>query len=235
MQKIMDFIRYGSLKIQTYEDNDHQWLHAPPARRGIFAFPRGYVEPFLLGGKGIGSLQNGRYRYLRDAKGNKIKAKYSEWFNNDYDDEMGCFPVKEPHKIYLKKKHIPENSLRVLTVNGKKCEIGKYFKDSEVYILIENKPTKFKYNGLIWHHLETWEETRMCEHADVLNRVGKWILTTIRVYEKCLKKYVHMHKFYENNMVIESDRITIKRQARCDGYPMHYADKDMYEVFIEKL
>lgn len=34
-----------------------------------YAFPKGYVEPFLLGGIGSGSLQNGRRKKLRDSDG----------------------------------------------------------------------------------------------------------------------------------------------------------------------
>ena len=68
----MKFIRYGSLVPQYHELDDNEgerWFHTAPVEYGFYAFPKGYVEPFLLGGTGSGSLQNGRRKKLRDSNG----------------------------------------------------------------------------------------------------------------------------------------------------------------------
>ena len=51
----MKFIRYGSLVPQYHElddDEGERWFHTAPVEYGFYAFPKGYVEPFLLGGVG---------------------------------------------------------------------------------------------------------------------------------------------------------------------------------------
>jgi len=45
-----EFIRFGGLspvKQRGYTTNDEErGFHTPPARKGIYAFPRGYIELF---------------------------------------------------------------------------------------------------------------------------------------------------------------------------------------------
>ena len=43
----MKFIRYGSLVPQDHDISDEGFFHTPPVERGIYAFPEGFVEPFL--------------------------------------------------------------------------------------------------------------------------------------------------------------------------------------------
>ena len=61
----MKFIRYGSLTPQYHDIKSYDSPHTAPVEYGIYAFPKGYVEPFLLGGIGSGNIKNGRFRFLR--------------------------------------------------------------------------------------------------------------------------------------------------------------------------
>jgi len=60
----MEFIRQGGLSpvIQKGYDPKMPTFHCPPAKKGIYAFPFGYVEPFLLSGNYNPNHKNERGR-----------------------------------------------------------------------------------------------------------------------------------------------------------------------------
>ena len=76
-----EFVRYGGLSSvpqNGYKPEDHKDItfHTPPARRGIYAFVKGFVEPFLLGGSEFDSR---RMEYIRDGKGEIVTDKHPEY------------------------------------------------------------------------------------------------------------------------------------------------------------
>ena len=76
-----EFIRYGNLSPQMHKipkNPEDRSYHTAPVEKGFYAFPRGFIETFLLGGSGSGSLQNGRFRKLRDSNGKPIKVAYDD-------------------------------------------------------------------------------------------------------------------------------------------------------------
>lgn len=58
-----------------------------PLKKGIYAFPKGYVETFLLGVSPEnmipGKRPNGRFFYLRDENGNKINRE--QYYDENYN------------------------------------------------------------------------------------------------------------------------------------------------------
>ena len=76
----MEFIRYGNLIPQQHDrpSNENDWtFHTPPCEYGFYAFPKGFVEMYLLGGIGSGNVLNGRFKFLKDENGNKITVRIS--------------------------------------------------------------------------------------------------------------------------------------------------------------
>lgn len=229
----MDFIRYGSLVPQKHEINIESF-HAAPAEYGIYAFPRGYEEPFLLGGVGKGNVKNGRYRFLRDDNGNKVEAIYSDIF----DDERKC--IKEPYVSLIKKHSVKYNTLYPYILDSNDDDgilMERYdledltsgpLSDTKLTYIFENKPTKFKYSGNIWHHFESFGDKIIIPDAYIIKRSASewWILTDIKTYENALKKYTKMRKYSISNDF---------KCANSDGIPLDYFSKDEYEVFIEKV
>lgn len=239
----MKFVRYGSLVPQKHKKRDDSF-HSPPANSGFYAFPRGYIEPFLLGGVGSGSVHNGRYRYVRDNDGNKIKCRMEELVTvieeghsikgGKWVDNKRIFTEKYQ---YLRKKYDPSAILKYWPESGtERPEIlgdmsdeewdrrWEEIENSETFFVVENKPTYFDYTGEIWFH--GTEEVPMYER---LKTYGTWVLVDIKTYKTYLKKKVDKRKF---ELKRQYGKDYIKRSP--SGMPLCFS-KDDYEVFIEKL
>ena len=71
------WVRYGGLSPLAQEkfvrDPEQRTFHSPPCRRGIFAFPSGYVERFLLGATCAPGHVSHKTRWLRDETGEKLE------------------------------------------------------------------------------------------------------------------------------------------------------------------
>ena len=183
----MEFRRWGSLAPQKHTP-DPTSFHRAPVEYGFYAFPKGIIERFLLGG-GFGNIMNGRYSYVRDAKGGKVLMTLSEF------DSLFEFPVHDKNKdkaillapdagniihdkngIILwtpeKWKTIEGMSIYDLSLCRRKGalvfrgideddEDNHDFDPQQPYPLVKEnkKPTKFEYKGDIWHHLE-WTDPR---------------------------------------------------------------------------
>lgn len=214
----MKFIRYGSLKPQ-YHDTSDDWVHTPPVAWGFYAFPKGYVEKFLLGGLGEGSVENGRIRYVRDENGNKII--------DDFDNIKVWNSKKMEYEYTEKYEDLLFNKLKL---NRKRVRI-EYYKNDEnktgrSVIYYENEPKIFEYNGDIWHHFDVCGNVTLLEPGDIIQRTEYWVKTTISDYKKALDAYVTIHKY-------NSVRGTISQNP--GGYPTNRLEKDMYEVYIESI
>lgn len=241
----MKFIRYGSLVPQDHDISDGTFFHTPPVERGIYAFPEGFVEPFLLGGIGSGSLQNGRYSYLKDENGNRFIGTYSDFYGKDnkthessyyswtYD---GWLPEWEE---YFKKHKIKLNDARLWVLHSTDAEQSaaaedaEQLKDTRSYsIVVENKPRRFTHSGNIWHHFTDEPEwVQFVKPCDVIRRSGSWVETDIRTYKKALEKFIRCSR-YDAHV----NRDTHKTyDGPSSGVPLKYFDKDWCEVFIEEV
>lgn len=159
----MKFIRWGSLVPQEHDiDENERGYHTPPVKKGFYAFPVGHVETFLLGGVGLGSIQNGRWTYLRDKQGNKMKGTKDEYLSENWSDNI----MQRCKELNIR--------LDILGWDEKtKC------------VLVENKPKKFDYNGNIWCHLED-----DVKRHEIISQIGSWILLDMNTYKKALKKEI---------------------------------------------
>lgn len=124
------FIRYGGLSSvpqSGYCANGPQCGHQPPANRGIYAFVKGFVEPFLLGGGNFAQgkkdmIDSRRQEWVRDRAGNVItdKSGSPEWekYMNG-DSKLFSYPMK----------------------------------DGSTGLVRQKSPKEFRYSGEIWSHL----------------------------------------------------------------------------------
>lgn len=212
-RKKPEFIRFGGLspviqKGYTTSESE-RYFHTPPARKGIYAFPRGYIEPFLLGGDCYINPKNKnatrRVMYVRDKDGNVITDSHPEY--DSYDDNESIWSVK----VKLKEGAKPD-------------EEGDYwFADYEHALVKRVHPRKFIYHGDIWHHLD--------EHCkEIKKSVGSWVLTTMDEYcnafgkyaIECRKESIKMAKSPGSSPIIQRP-------------PFDWFSKDHLEVFIERL
>jgi hypothetical protein len=129
MKRGVEFVRYGGLAPvkQRGFSSSPTTFHSPPARKGLYAFPRFWEEPFLLGGDLNTYGVKNRIVRLKDKHGKLVKGgKY-------WDRSSGkLWPDVEP--------------------DGD----GVYsWEDYIHYITVQQKPRKFTHNGPLWHHLGT--------------------------------------------------------------------------------
>lgn len=192
----MEFIRWGSTSPQkckyywgnepmlSYKKGDcvgafQDRFFLAPKKRGFYAFPLGLHNEQLLGSGG--SVASGRYRYLRDANGNKIMVRPVDYYDECLDgwwvwSISYCSGNITPYyREFLEK--MGENPDKVMIYS--ESPSGRY--DPRVWLykaywgtnheprqdeernvdlevtyplVVENKPHRFGYDGNIWHHFE---------------------------------------------------------------------------------
>lgn len=163
MEKKIYFLRWGNLNAVKHKESrkvsDNEWSHVAPCLKGIYAFPRGYVERFLLGGL----CGNDRCTMLKKPDGSLVTEKelYDESFEN----------IRPEYKKLLKKLHIKTKSLKPI------------YKDGDFYIGYQPEPKHFEYNGDIWHHLSDYVEKK-----DIMDEKHGWIKTSYKTYLNALHK-----------------------------------------------
>ncbi|MBR6056999.1 MAG: hypothetical protein IKP58_02395 [Victivallales bacterium] len=105
----MKFVRFGSLALQKQihyqEPTPDMWPCYPPCKKGFFAFPAGYMDPFYLPLSRPPEHPNSLLQYLRKNDGEKMTKHdlYSGNYNNSTLSEEG--------KAFLKKRHFSEKKL----------------------------------------------------------------------------------------------------------------------------
>lgn len=247
----MKFIRYGSLVPQQHDIDEEPSFHQAPVEYGFYAFPKGYVEPFLLGGVGSGSLQNGRYSYLKNDNGKRITGLYRDFYEqkDDKSEVTGyvykIWTWKQEWLDYFKKHHIKKNEVKLWTLNSTDMEQSEMAENAEgmedvlEYAIVRtNKPRIFDYDGLIWHHLYgycvqqgdygscTWKDKELIAPCDIIKRAGSWVLTDMRVYKKALETYMRWWKY---------DCAKDNKYSNRGNYPISNLSKDSLEVYIETI
>lgn len=196
-----EFIRWGTLGPQIHKeaslpsDSDDRDFHIAPTKKGIYAFPKGYVETFLLGVSPEnmipGKRPNGRFFYLRDENGNKINRE--QYYDENYNPKPWISKL-------LKKRGLKEKQIDFCYIGE---ETDETYKDQDFIAVYSPKPKRFIYSGpFIWHHLKTyckcehpnWPSDRDSEYRDlvspenIIEEKGSWIKTTMKVWLDALKK-----------------------------------------------
>ena len=231
------FIRYGSLVPQQHDqDEECRTFHTAPVEYGFYAFPVGYVERFLLGGVGCGSLQNGRWSYLKDADGKRITGSYDDFYEKGPD---GYDTWKYMWREFFKRRKLKLSEVRLWVLRSEDMDQSREAMYSEEYkrlldytIVRENPPRKFTYDGLIWHHLDDNPDTwRLCPSSEIRRRSGSWVETDVRTWRKAFDKFIRMSRYQCHT---DTYNHTVY-PGPSSGVPLKYFDKDVCEVFIEKL
>lgn len=260
----MEFRRWGSLTPQKHKFIDG-YFHSPPVEYGFYAFPLGIIERGLLGG--YGTIHNGRCRYVRDAEDNRIMMTYSEFDSLFYALEFSEDGKITKTPVGLECMAGYEYDDFALSSGGGSIVFrdsdrfnfwgvakGEKFDASKKYPLVckNKKPTKFEYNGNIWHHLELaypsecycphdWEGKRkkykhLVRPEDIIRKSGCWILTDMKTYKKAYIQAVHIYK-YDGYMRQKRDNAgnAAMIEGRFGGVPNNQYDWDEFEVYIEKV
>lgn len=234
-----EFFRWGKLSPSDHpeaslpENSDKRTFHTAPVRKGIYAFPKGYIETFLLGmsdkRKNPDENNNGRCFWLRDDNRKILTAK--DVYDNLFELNQ---QVKPEISKMLKKQGIDTKDLDYIFPSDD--EEGENF-----LMVYYAKVRRFKYSGpFIWHHLKSYydgeKEKYIVNLKDILDERGSWIKTTMKVWIKALHKSdtIERWKSYINTWGSESKYKNGSSHGNPHTGPSIYS-KDHYEVFIEKL
>lgn len=219
-----EFFRWGTLSPQDHKegslpgDSPFRGFHTAPVRKGFYAFPKGYIETFLLGKSPKdmipGKEGNGRFFYLRDLTGKKIiRDKY---YNLRPDEKTAIL-----RRVGIKEVQVDF------------CYTGDddYSDDQKFIAVYSPRPKRFVYTGpYIWHHLRNYDNNKpLVNSSDIIAEKGSWIKTTLDVWWRALKKSdtIYRWKSYIN-------RGKGNRHGNPHTCPSWYC-KDDYEVFIERI
>lgn len=232
------FVRFGSLKPQMHDLTAREWFHTAPVVRGIYAFPQGFVEGFLIGGVGSGSLQNGRFSKFKDSKTGKVyRVKGSEFeeFKKKFSkDIQRRLRTSYTHDDWLEEIEDDDDNDYCYEDFEKKYNEGTWD------VWIENTPTRFTYGGLIWHHLFNSDcPQKDKEYPYYIAISGSWVLTDMPTYVRCLNAKVGRDKYHSTfAMYYDNPSGPAKRSQppglNYGGRPYPYS-KDDFEVFIEDI
>lgn len=206
------FTRFGGLsKMEQKSRYGLDSYHAPPRKRGIYAFPHGLVEPFLLGATSEPSNKSNKSYWLKDENGDKI---CSEDFYEKYNAENCSYNITPKYKKLLKKLKIKEKQTHIISNSDDNCENGKQW-----YIAVYRKPRIFNYCGDLWCHLDTFKP----EH--IIERNGSWVKVSIEDYKSGLKREKH-------SMRKQMCECTKSSKYQSNN-PFKWFSKDHLEIFIE--
>ena len=172
--KEFTFITYGGLSLtkqRGYGVKDT--FHAPPSRKGIYAFVWPYIERFLLGGyqhpKERGKRTRNRIQYVRDKEGNIINSKHPDF------DKLTFISNKIWHmQTWKDPKGYQQDSLPI---------DDDYISPDGLVLYKHIGRKKFKYNGPIWHHLKDG-----VKQFEILDEKGTWVKTEMDVFIREFKK-----------------------------------------------
>jgi hypothetical protein len=155
------FIRWGNLNPVKQEGYRCQTFHSPPARWGIYAFPVGFVEKFLLGGF---DFREDKFEWVRDKEGNLIGEGHPLF-------EKLCW--KENH-FYLEKSHLTPYKQFIKKRNQHRPYNPKYMAKLK-------SPKKFTHYGNIWTHFVPLTHSYIKKNKD-------WYLVSHDIFLDLLQK-----------------------------------------------
>jgi len=202
-----NFIRFGGLSQMDQLTYGNGTFHSPPKKKGIYAFPDGLVDRFLLTSTNDPRNPSHKSYWLRDENGDRITD--DDFWDNNWDNKRESFGINKKYHSLIKKKKI------------KIKDIFSISEDSKFYICVYKKPRKFEYNGEIWCHLK---ENLKPEH--IIEEKGSWVKVSMDDYIFALQKEKHK---------IRKDLMSILGMNWKDKNPFKNYCTDHLEVFIEKI
>ena len=247
------FVRFGSIspvKQEGYNKLNSDLYHAPPAKKGIYAFVENHLEFFLLGGKmSAYGAKHAKYESIKNrSTGEKIKItnltplliNKSEFRIMKEDSKRNEYIKKALTCPFFKKWSINKD-LSSFTINDYdnwqswiKKEIKKISgsprfiehtsdPEDEFSTLVKLvKMRKFSHVGELWHHLNPREVSGCL----VLQEWGSWYKTSYEDYCRLFQKEFSKTR---KQWVNDSDGFTQK------DFWMGKTSYDHLEVFIEKV
>ena len=218
------FVRWGSLNKAKHKESRKQQeenlyvfepgYHVAPTYKGIYAFPQGLVDDFLLGGVRP-SKDCQRVFFLKDENGNKLHYDdVVQWIFGEYGQTTNqraidyCI-IKPKYKALCHKYGIKKARNIFSDENGYAC----YF---------VHKHHHFTYKGDLWHHLDN-----DLKPQDIIDKKGCWVKTSYQVYVQQLKRYIYTEKF--------DTYLEFKKSKDISGNPhgmRNFYSKEHFEVFI---
>ena len=216
MAKSIQFLRWGGLSpvIQKGFDASMPTMHSPPARRGIYAFPKGRVERFLIGKE---VLDPKMHEVISKEEAKRREKNINPLFSPG--EEEKCFKTLPSGRIveYRYATMTAWRTQRLLDEFHKLCDddsftvedANAYREKHQVNVKLK-KPRMFTYEGEIWHHLSF-----KLKPFEIINKKGEWLLTDMDVYHRTLD--------YELGF--------LDKKKKRDGYGYTF---DHLEVFIER-
>ena len=237
----VDFMRWGALRPQYHEidpeDCEDRWFHEAPTHWGFYAFPRLHVSFDLLAVSNQSRLyETNRIRWLRDERGQRIP--FEDWLGPYF----GAMTTKRFHRICRINgiRYKQPCIMRWREFGGKNSGLAYYW----------GEPRCFSYSGLVWHHLENFYYTlidpqdgsngdirsiRLVRQADVLDRSGSWVKTTMRVYREALRRHEACVRHYHKAQPTASPAVHERRQRTECSANIEVEAEHYYEVFIERV
>lgn len=207
-----NFIRFGALSQMDQTTYGNDTFHSPPKKKGIYAFPEGLVDRFLLGATNDPRNPSHKSYWLKDENGDRIISK--DFWDDNWNQKADSYGVNKKYQSLIKK-----NKIRIKDI----FELSDYKlgENSKWFICVYKKPRKFKYNGEIWCHLA---EHLKPEH--IIELSGTWVKVTMEDYLYALKQERHS---------LRKEMIKLFGIAWKDHDPFRHYCTDHLEVFIEKI
>lgn len=125
--KDIKFARFGGLSPvkQKGYTKEMETFHAPPCKKGFYAFLHPYYEPFLLSGSeysGLGT-KHSKFERVKDKDGNIIKVDDDTTYEHDSSNWMKYWGLHTSNE------------------------------DGVYDVIKPKKPKVFEHTGELWHHL----------------------------------------------------------------------------------
>ena len=207
---------YGGLSplVQAHftSHKDELFSHNPPRRRGLYAFPRGYEDLFLIGSTMQPEHISQKSFRLKDAEGNLLP--YAEHVVENYDLKRGAsLKISDELRKILKSRRIRQKRL---------------FCDDKGYIAVLRPPRTFRYTGELWHHLAQYTHP-----IDIIDSSGSWVKTSFKAWKNAFARAkradlrsIHKDADWKNGAV---PRDPYRNPFRL------LVSVDALEIFIERL
>jgi len=207
-----NFIRFGSLSQMNQLTYGNGTYHSPPKKKGIYAFPEGLVDRFLLTATNDPRNESHKSYWLKDKNGERINSV--KFWDEHWNDKMSSYGIHKKYKSLIKKKKIRIKDIFEFS-DYKLGEKPKW------YICVYKKPKKFNYEGEIWCHLDIHLKP---EHIIEVN--GSWVKVTMEDYIFAFNKERHE---------LRKGMIKMCGTDWKEYDPFKFFSTDHLEVFIEKI
>ena len=211
---------YGELSplIQHHftSNEEKKTFHNPPRRKGLFLFPKGYEEMFLIGSTMQPQHISNKSYLLKNTAGECLTWK-------DH--------ITEEYRAH-ETTRILGNELQKLL---KRCKIKQkqLFCDAQGCIAVLRRPKVIQYKGELWHHLGEF-----VKDEEILASTGSWVKTSYETWKQAFRKNQHsalkqLHK--EDDIRKEMKESGLLGRNPYKSKMRISVSRDELEVFITRI